>query len=80
MSRQIPSSYTPFDGVRDLCVGRRVTKSKVEDESIPHVRKSAKSNHMLFVDDEPCIRLTLAPILEESGFQGSVLQTASPQL
>ena len=31
-------------------------------------RKRAKPNNMLFVDDEPSIRLTLAPILEESGF------------
>ena len=32
------------------------------------VRKRAKPHNMLFVDDEPSIRLTLPPILEEHGF------------
>src|SRR6266404_4916991 len=37
-------------------------------------------NTMLFVDDEPSIRLTLPPILEESGFQIRVADSVQSAL
>ena len=42
--------------------------------------RTTVGNTMLFVDDEPSIRLTLPPILEESGFQIRVADSVQSAL
>ncbi|HEV2733151.1 MAG TPA: response regulator [Terriglobales bacterium] len=42
--------------------------------------KTAPGNRLLFVDDEPSIRLTLPPILQERGFQVQVAESVSEAL
>jgi ActR/RegA family two-component response regulator len=42
--------------------------------------KTAPGNRLLFVDDEPSIRLTLPPILQERGFQVQVAANVSEAL
>jgi len=39
--------------------------------------KTEQGNRLLFVDDEPSIRLTLPPILQERGFQVQIAASVS---
>ena len=47
---------------------------------LAHKARTTVGNTMLFVDDEPSIRLTLPPILEESGFQIRVADSVQSAL
>src|SRR5213596_1103957 len=42
--------------------------------------KTEQGNRLLFVDDEPSIRLTLPPILQERGFQVQIAASVSEAL
>src|SRR5438552_4378966 len=42
--------------------------------------KTEQGNRLLFVDDEPSIRLTLPPLLQERGFQVQIAASVSEAL
>ena len=48
--------------------------------ALPNKERTNIRNRMLFVDDEPSIRLTLPPILEESGFEIRVADSVQSAL
>jgi DNA-binding response OmpR family regulator len=62
-------------GVGLLCKNTNVRRRPDGIPSIPE--KSPESNTLLFVDDEPTIRLTLPLIFKENGFQVSVVESVS---
>jgi DNA-binding NtrC family response regulator len=66
-----------------LAIIEELNRALEERENQVHARispKTAPGNRLLFVDDEPSIRLTLPQILQERGFQVQVAASISEAL
>ena len=68
------------DPKRLLAIIQELNQALEERENQLRARKRAGGNQLLFVDDEPGIRLTLPPILQERGFQVQVAASVSEAL
>jgi PleD family two-component response regulator len=63
-----------------LAIIQELNQALEEREKQLHPKKREGGNELLFVDDEPSIRLTLPPILQEHGFHVQVEANVSEAL
>jgi hypothetical protein len=63
------------DSNKLLAIIQELNQALEERERQLHPKKREGGNELLFVDDEPSVRLTLPPILQEHGFEVQVAAT-----